>query len=428
MEIRIRPVNTLHGEVRVPGDKSISHRAVMLGALARGETEIENFLFGEDCLSTVRLARALGVRVILEEGRVVVQSEGMDALREPGDVLDAGNSGTTMRLMAGILSGCPFFSVITGDASLRRRPMGRVIKPLAAMGARITGRCDNSCAPLAIRGGGLRAIEYVSPVASAQVKSAVLLAGLFCEGRTVVIEPARSRDHTERLLRHLGARVEIEGERVAVWGRPNLRGAKINVPGDISSAMFFLVAGLIVPDAEVILPGVGVNPTRTGALDILKQMGAGIVLTNEREINGEPVADIRVSSSRLTGTEIGGDIIPYLIDEIPVLAVAAALAEGETVVRDAGELRHKETDRIAAVVDVLGKMGVNIEERADGFVIRGGRKLRGGVCDSRGDHRMAMAAAVAGLVAEGETVIQGAECVNISYPAFFDTLNRIGVQ
>lgn len=428
MEARIRPVKTLHGEVRVPGDKSISHRAVMFGALARGETTIENFLFGEDCLSTVRLVRALGVEVSLEDGRAVVQSGGMDALQEPADVLDAGNSGTTMRLMAGILAGCPFFSVITGDASLRGRPMGRVIKPLAAMGARITGRRDNTCAPLAIRGGGLRAVEYMSPVASAQVKSAVLLAGLFCEGRTVVIEPARSRDHTERLLRHLGARVEMEGERVAVWGRPVLQATKITVPGDISSAMFFLVAGLVVPEAEIYLPGTGVNPTRTGALHILKQMGADIVFMNEREVNGEPVADIRVRSSRLTGTEIGGDIIPHLIDEIPVLAVAAALAEGETVVRDAGELRHKETDRIAAVVDLLGRMGANIEERADGFVIRGVRQLHGAAIDSRGDHRIAMAAAVAGLVAGGETVIRGAECASISYPSFFDTLNRLGEQ
>lgn len=428
MNATILPARSLRGQVRIPGDKSISHRAVMLGALATGETEIEHFLFGEDCFSTIGVVRALGVQVTTEEKRVIVRSGGMDELAEPGNVLDAGNSGTTMRLMAGILSGCPFFSVLTGDDSLRRRPMGRVIKPLTAMGARITARSGNSLAPLAIRGGGLQAMEYRTPVASAQVKSAVLLAGLLTEGVTTVIEPARSRDHTERMLKYFGARVEVDGPRVSIWGKPDLTGKKITVPGDISSAMFFIAAGITVPGAELDLLNVGINPTRTGALEILRDMGADIAVHNQREVNGEPVADFKVRGSRLSGTEIGGDIIPKLIDEIPVLAVVAALAEGKTVVRDAAELRHKESDRITAVVRLLGGLGADVSERPDGFIVQGGRQLQGASCDSCGDHRMAMAAAVAGLSARGATTINGAECVDISYPGFFDTLNSITVK
>jgi len=421
-------VRALRGTVSVPGDKSISHRAIIIGALARGETEIINFLPGDDCLSTARAARALGVEVHVDGDRAVVIGRGMDALREPEDVLDAGNSGTTMRLMAGVLAGSPFFSVLTGDKSLRRRPMGRVIEPLCTMGAQITGRCGNAYAPLAIKGGGLRGKEYVSPVASAQVKSAVLLAGLFAEGWTAVVEPAQSRDHTERMLRYFGARVEVDGRRIAVLGRPELRGKKITVPGDISSAVFFIVAGVTVPDADITINNVGINPTRTGALEVLQRMGADITYVNTREVNGEPVADIRVRSSELTGTEIGGDIIPRLIDELPVLAVAAAHARGTTVVRDARELRYKETDRIAAVVDMLCKMGARVEERADGFVVHGGQRLQGTTCDSRGDHRMVMAAAVAGLTAKGETIIEGTDCIKVSYPGFFRTLYYLCVQ
>lgn len=428
MEVTIKPVRTLRGEVRVPGDKSISHRAVMLGALANGETEIDNFLFGADCLSTIHVMRTLGVQITIADKRVVVQGRGLKGLQEPDDVLDAGNSGTTMRLVAGILAGCPFFSVLTGDESLRRRPMKRVIRPLTDMGAQIAARAGGAYAPLAIKGGGLRAVEYKSPVGSAQVKSAILLAGLFADGPTTVIEPVQSRDHTERMLRFFGARVEVAGTRVTVWGKPDLWGQKITVPGDISSAMFFLVAGATVPGADMVIRNVGVNPTRTGALDVLTTMGAGVELLNPKEINGEPVADIRVRGSRLTGTEISGAIIPYLIDELPVLAVAAAVAEGETVVRDAAELRHKETDRIAAVVQMLRGMDVDIEERPDGFIVRGGRRLKGAVCDSYGDHRMAMTAAVAGLTAYGETTVTNAECVKISYPNFYDTLNSISVS
>ncbi len=429
MEVAIKPVCTLRGDVQVPGDKSMSHRAVMLGALADGETEIENFLFGEDCQSTIHVVQSLGVEVHIEKGRVVVRGGGFNALREPEDVLDAGNSGTTIRLMAGILSGCPFFSVLTGDTSLRSRPMQRVIKPLAAMGARITARSGNAYAPMAITGGGLCAITYRSPVASAQVKSAVLLAGLFADGQTTVIEPVRSRDHTERLLSYFGARVEVEDKQVSVWGRPKLRGCKVVVPGDISSAVFFLVAGAAVPGADLLVRNVGINPTRAGALEVLMEMGADIYIINERQVSGEPVADIRVRGSRLKGTTISGAIIPYLIDELPALAVAASMAEGVTVVRDAAELRFKETDRITAIVKLLSHMGVDITEQEDGFVIRGGRHaLQGVECDSYGDHRMAMAAAVAGLKARGITKIKSAECVKISFPAFFDTLNSLSVQ
>jgi len=428
LEVAIKPAGALRGVVQVPGDKSISHRAVMLGALASGETEIENFLFGEDCLSTIQVVQSLGVEVSMTKDRVVVRSAGLQALREPEDVLDAGNSGTTMRLMTGILAGCPFFSVITGDASLRRRPMQRVIQPLSAMGARIAARGGNAYAPLAITGGKLSATTYSSPVASAQVKSAVLLAGLFADGPTTVVEPARSRDHTERLLSYFGARVEVEDNQVTVWGRPELHGRKVIVPGDISSAVFFLVAGSTVPGSDLLLPNVGINPTRAGALQVLMAMGADISILNERQVNGEPVADIRVCSSRLQGTTISGAIIPYLIDELPALAVAAALAEGETVVRDASELRVKESDRITAVVNLLGQMGADITGHDDGFVIRGGRALQGVKYDSCGDHRMAMSAAVAGINASGITQIKAAECVKISFPDFSDTLNLLSVQ
>ncbi len=428
MNVTVQPVKKLRGEVRVPGDKSISHRSVILGALARGETEIENFLFGADCISTIGITRALGVDIVTENNRVIVRSGGAGAFLEPDNVLDAGNSGTTMRLMAGVLSGCPFFSVLTGDESLRQRPMDRVIKPLTAMGAKITGRKKNTQAPLAISGGNLKPLEYKTPVASAQVKSAILLAGLFADGKTSVTEPYRSRDHTERMLRYFGAEIEIDEFKVSVRGKPELEGKKIIVPGDISSAMFFIAAGAALPGSELYIPQVGVNTTRTGALEVLKKMGAAITLSNKREVCGEPVADITVTGGGLEGIEIRGDIIPALIDEIPVLAVVAALAEGETTVRNAQELRHKETDRINAIVKMLSSLGADVEELPDGFIIRGGNVLKGAVCESYGDHRIAMAAAVAGLSARGETVIKQAECVNISYPGFFNTLNNIMVQ
>ncbi len=408
------------GEIRVPGDKSISHRAVMLGALARGRTRIHNFLPGDDCLSTVRCFRALGVAVDLGSGGgpVVVEGRGEAGFSEPENVLDAGNSGTTMRLLLGILARQPFFSAITGDASLRRRPMARVVEPLRQMGAQIWGRRGDSLAPLAVRGGELRPGRFALPVASAQVKSAILLAGLGAAGRTEVSEPFPSRDHSERMLAYFGAPVHVDGTTVAVEGPAELQGREVTVPGDISSAAFFLVAGAIVPDSRVLIRGVGVNPTRAGILEVLREMGARIRVLNEREESGEPVADLEVSSSALRGVSIGGPLIPRLIDEIPVLAVAAAVAEGETEIRDAAELKVKESDRLATVARELGRMGAEVEELPDGLRIRGGRRLTGAACRSHGDHRMAMALAVAALVADGETHIDDISCASVSFPGF----------
>ncbi|MDA8233612.1 MAG: 3-phosphoshikimate 1-carboxyvinyltransferase [Clostridia bacterium] len=423
MSLIIKKAKKLIGRVRVPGDKSVSHRAVMFGGIAKGITEVENFLTGEDCLSTVRCFKAMGVEVE-ETGptSLRVLGKGLMGLEEPGEVLDVGNSGTTMRLMLGILAGQPFFAALTGDDSIRRRPMGRVTEPLRQMGAEIWGRQQGKFAPLAIRGGNLRAMEYNSPVASAQVKSALLLAGLYAHGVTVVEEPEKSRDHTERMLRYLGARVDVDGNRVSIHGKPELTGKKITVPGDISSAAFFLVAGSIIPDSEIILENVGVNPTRDGIIEVLQNMGADLQLVNLREVNCEPVADIIVRSSSLRGTEIGGALIPRLIDEIPVLAVAAAMATGETVIKDAEELKVKESNRIATVVKELSKFGVAIEELPDGMRIKGGKTLTGAVCESYHDHRIAMAMAVAGLSAQGETEIKDPQCIDISFPGFAETL------
>ncbi len=421
---RVRGRGPLRGVVRVPGDKSISHRAVMLGALAEGTTQVRNFLAGEDCLSTVRCLRALGAEVRLEGDRATVVGRGWEGLAEPEEVLDCGNSGTTMRLLLGILAGLPLFAVLTGDASLRRRPMGRVVRPLERMGARVDGRSGGELAPLAVRGGGLRAAEFTLPVASAQVKSALLLAGLRAEGRTAVTEPSRSRDHTERLLPRFGVPVEVDGLTVAVAGPARLRAAEVEVPGDISAAAFFLVAAAVVPGSRLVLPGVGVNPTRAGLLEVLEAMGARVRRLNEREEAGEPVADLEVEASELRGVQVGGDLVPRLIDEVPALAVAAACAEGVTEIRDAAELRVKESDRIAALARELGRLGAAVEELPDGLRIRGGRPLRGAECDSGGDHRLAMALAVAGLVAEGETVVADAACAAVSFPGFWEVLSR----
>lgn len=430
MDLHIKPASPLRGTVAVPGDKSISHRAVMLGALADGETVIEHFLPGEDCLSTIDCFKKLGVEITgPEDGVVRVLGRGLDSLTEPADVLDAGNSGTTMRLILGILAGQPFFSVITGDASLRRRPMARVARPLSLMGGWIEGRHNGNLAPLAVRGGGLKPIEYTSPVASAQVKSAVLLAGLFAGGETVVTEPHCSRDHTERMLRYFGADVKVSGSTVRVKGRPRLTGRKVSVPGDISSAAFLMVAASAVPGSDLTLTGVGINPTRSGIIDVLKNMGAGIELQNPREEGGEPVADIRVRyTGKLSGVPVGGEMIPRLIDEVPVLVVAAALAEGKTEIRDAAELKVKESNRIATVAGLLTGFGADVEELPDGLLVRGGRPLRGCACESHGDHRIAMAAAVAGLLAEGETVVRGAGCIDVSFPGFPHVLKSIQAE
>ena len=422
----VAPSKTLKGEITVPGDKSISHRAIMFASLAKGESRVRGLLRGEDCLSTLKAFQAMGVEVV-EKGddELIIQGRGIDGLLEPDDVVDCGNSGTTMRLMSGILAAQHFYSVLTGDQYLRKRPMGRVIDPLKEMGAKILGRDGNKKAPLTIDGGGLKPIEYRSPVASAQVKSAVLLAGMQIEGTTTVYEPHLSRDHSERMLRYFGADIESFDGGARVTGPVSLDGREVVVPGDISSAAFFLVAGLIVPGAELLLKNVGVNPTRSGIVDILQQMGGSIELLNQRELSGEPVADLLVKSSDLKGIEIGGELVPRAIDEFPVVSVAAAFADGVTTIRDAKELRVKETDRIAAMCDVLGRLGAQIEPLEDGLRITGGQLLAGGTVGSFGDHRIAMSMAVAGLRAEAEVTIEDTGCTATSFPNFWELLNQI---
>ncbi len=420
---------SLRGTLQIPGDKSISHRALMLGALAEGETTIQGLLLGEDPRSTAACFTAMGAEISeLSTELVTVTGIGLGQLQEPVEVLDAGNSGTTMRLMLGILASHPdrFFTV-TGDDSLRSRPMSRVVKPLSEMGAQIWGRKNNSLAPLSVRGQALQPIHYHSPIASAQVKSAILLAGLMTYGRTTVTEPALSRDHSERMLRAFGAQIDVDPEThsATVTGYPTLRGQQVIVPGDISSAAFWLVAGSIVPGSEIYIENVGVNPTRTGILVALELMGADITLENQREVAGEPVADLRVKHSKLKACEIGGDLIPRLIDEIPILAVAAVFAQGTTVIKDAEELRVKESDRIKVMASELTKMGAKITERPDGLEITGGGSLIGAELDSYTDHRIAMSLAIAAVMATGETKIDRAEAASISYPTFFDSLRSI---
>ncbi len=426
MSVKIQGAGPLLGEVCVPGDKSVSHRAVIFGSLAQGRTEIEGFLFGEDCLSTVSCMRQLGVTVDITEEKVSVDGVGLTGLREPDNILDAGNSGTTARLLLGVLAGQPFYTVLTGDSSLRRRPMSRVTKPLAQMGAVISGRSGGALLPLSVQGRVLASIKYTSPVASAQVKSAVLLAGLFADGETTVVEPEKSRDHTERMLAAFGAAVDVKGNSVTVKGRPRLVGRTVRVPGDISSAAFFLVAASIVPGSNLLVRNVGINPTRTGIIDVLTEMGADMEFINERDESGEPVADIRVKAAPLRGVEIGGEIIPRLIDELPVLSIAALFATGETIVRDAAELRVKETDRIAAMTDELGSLGADIEARDDGFIIRGGRLLTGGPVKSHDDHRVAMSLCIAALGAGIAITLDSPDCIAISYPSFIETLDKLG--
>jgi 3-phosphoshikimate 1-carboxyvinyltransferase len=431
VKILVTPVQRLAGAVAVPGDKSISHRAALFGAVATGRTEISGYLEGEDCLATIEAARMLGASVTRKAaGHYLVDGAGLDGLREPDNVIDCGNSGTTARLLLGLLAGQPFWTCLTGDASLRRRPMARVAEPLAQMGATISGRQGSTRLPLAIRGARpLRSIQYASPVASAQVKSAVLLAGLRADRPVVVEEPARSRDHTERMLRAFGARVSVDGLRVTLTPGEPLRGQPVSVPGDISSAAFFLVAGSIARDGRVIISNVGVNQTRAGILEVLEAMGARIASAPHpgagQASGGEPAADLTVTPAALRAAEIGGDLIPRLIDEIPVLAVAACAASGVTVIRDAAELRVKESDRIRAVATELGRMGARIAERPDGLEITGGRPLRGATVSSGGDHRMAMALVIAALGADGPSAIEDVDCIGTSYPGFVDAVNAL---
>jgi len=424
----INAANGLRGEITVPGDKSISHRSIMLGALATGVTRVNGFLQGEDNYSTLNAFRAMGVQIDdLGGGELHITGAGLHGLNEPGDVLDCGNSGTTMRLMTGLLAGQKFFSVLTGDQYLRRRPMRRVVQPLSTMGAQIDGRDGGERAPLAIRGSSLRGVDYTSPVASAQVKSALLLAGLYAEGETTVREAHLSRDHSERMLTGFGADVRPFAGGVTIHPGRELHGRELVVPGDISSAAFFLVAGLVVPGSELLIRNVGINPTRSGILDILRDMGGSIELVDERDVCGEPVADLLVRHSRLHGIEIGGSVVPRAIDEFPVISVAAALAEGTTTITDAHELRVKETDRIAAIVSELGKLGAKMEAREDGMVIEGVEGFAGGNVVSHGDHRIAMSCAIAGQVARGDVRIDDTECTETSFPGFWQLLAGVRV-
>ena len=414
--LSINPAAKIRSEIRVPGDKSISHRAVMIGSIASGRSRLANFLPSADCLATVECFRKLGVEINIDGTRVEVYGRGLRGLKSPKDALDVGNSGTTIRLMTGILSGQPFVSRVTGDRSIQRRPMRRIADPLRAMGASIEGRTveGDVYAPLRISGGDLSPIEYDLPVASAQVKSAILLAGLYAQGETAVVEKAHSRDHTERMLSCFGAK--IRGCRVR--GLREFCGADIDIPGDISSASFFMVASLLVPDSSLLLREVGVNPTRTGIIDILHRMGAAMEVKDERLISEEPRGNIAVRNSKLWGVKISGEIIPRIIDEIPVIAVAATQAEGTTEIHGAKELRVKESDRIATVSSELKKMGAEVQELEDGMLIKGPTRLKGARVKSYGDHRVAMALAVAGLAAEGETTIEDADCIETSFPGF----------
>lgn len=422
------PVKPLRGELTVPGDKSISHRSVMFGSMAEGTTEISHFLTGADCLSTISCFRKMGIQIDIDGNSVLVYGKGLHGLQKPEETLDCGNSGTTTRLLSGILAGQPFDSVLTGDASIQKRPMNRVILPLREMGADISSFQDTGCAPLTLRGTKLHGIHYTTPVASAQVKSCLLLAGLYADSPTAVTEPALSRDHTERMLAQLGAKLTAFSSdglpSVRIEPDPHLEAVSIDVPGDISSAAYFLVAASLIPGSEIVLKNVGINPTRDGILRVLQDMDADIAVENVR-FGGEPSADLVVRSTSLHGSEIAGDLIPALIDEIPVLAVAAAAAEGTTIIRDAAELKVKESDRITLVVEGLRQMGADAEATEDGMIIHGGKPLHGAHIDTHGDHRLAMAFAVAALLADGNTTLTDADCVSVSYPDFFEDLKKL---
>jgi len=416
---------SLNGVITVPGDKSISHRSVMFGSIAEGKTTVNGFLLGEDCLSTIDCFRKLGVEIQVEGTNVTIVSPGMDYWEEPKEVLYTGNSGTTTRLMLGILSGTTLHTVMTGDASIGKRPMRRVADPLRLMGAQIAGRENGQYTPLAIQGTKLQAIDYTMPVASAQVKSAILLAGLRAEGTTIVREKEVSRDHTERMLKQFGAAIEVEDGVISFEGGQKLQATHVNVPGDISSAAFFLVAGAIVPDSEIVMKNVGVNPTRAGIIEVLQKMGADLSVEVEDSEAAEPTATLTIRTSSLQATTIEGEIIPRLIDEIPIIALLATQAEGTTVIRDAQELKVKETDRITAVVDELQKLGANIEGTEDGMIIHGPTKLHGASLRTYGDHRIGMMSAIASLIASSSIEIDDPDCIAVSYPTFFEHVEAL---
>jgi 3-phosphoshikimate 1-carboxyvinyltransferase len=424
--IELNRAKSFKGEFTPTPDKSISHRAIIFSSLSQGKSVIRNFLRADDPVSTLNACRTLGVAIDDKGDEIIVNGRGVHGLKEPFNVIDCGNSGTTIRLLSGVLSGNPFFSILTGDESLTKRPMARVINPLSRMGAEIMARAENRYPPVAIKGKKLQPIEYIMPVASAQVKSAILLAGLYADGETVIIEPAKSRDHTERILPAFGAEIIIEGLRVRIKGGTELKGTDVYVPGDFSSAAFIVIGALLIKDADISITGVGLNPTRTGLLEVLKEMGAEVEISNMRNLSGEPVADIHCrGGAELKAVSVTREKIPALIDEFPILCVAATQAEGTTTIRGAGELRVKESDRIKSVVTELRKMGVELEEFEDGVSIKGKSELRGAVIESYGDHRIAMAMSIAGLIADGTTTICGVSSVNISFPGFFQILRRL---
>ncbi|MFQ5540623.1 MAG: 3-phosphoshikimate 1-carboxyvinyltransferase [Candidatus Binatia bacterium] len=418
----------LRGELTVPGDKSIGHRAVIFASVAEGVSRIADLSAGEDNLRTVQAFKDLGVRIWSEDQDLFVDGRGWDGLSPPGNLIDCGNSGTTMRLVAGVLAGCPFASTLDGDASLRQRPMQRVIEPLSRMGAEILSRNGKGAAPLEIRGGKLRGIHYVSPVASAQVKSAVLLAGLQAEGLTVVEEPQMSRDHTEIMARAFGAELRAEGRSVSINGRQRLLKREVKIPGDLSSAAFFMVAAASIPESDLLIRGVGCNPTRSGVVEVLRRMGASIELLNPREETGEPVADLHMVGGRLKGVKVGAEMVARTIDEYPVLSVAAALAEGVTTFFGVRELRYKESDRISTMGQELRKLGAEVEEEEDSMRIVGKKRLQGARVMSHGDHRVAMALACAGLYSEGGVELEDSACADVSFPGFFDLLESLRME
>lgn len=415
----------LHGTISIPGDKSISHRSIMFGSIAEGTTTIRNFLMGADCLATIDCFRSMGIAIDVSDEVVTVHGKGLHGLTKPDKTLDVGNSGTTTRLISGILSGQDFDVTLSGDESLNSRPMKRIMTPLNAMGANITSVHNNGCAPLSIKGSKIKAFHYDSPVASAQVKSAVLLAGLYGDGPTSVTEPAVSRNHTELMLQSFGVDVRCEGKTATVYPPETMTGQDIVVPGDISSAAYFIVAGLITPDSQITMKHVGINPTRDGIIKVCQAMGADIILSNIQDDNGEPTADITVKSSKLHGTVIGGDLIPTLIDELPIIAVLACFAEGETVIKNAEELKVKESNRIDLMVNNLVCMGADAIATEDGMIIHGGKPLHGISINCKYDHRIAMTFSIAGINADGETVIEDVQCVDVSYPTFYDTLKQL---
>jgi len=426
VELVLEKANKLKGNIFVPGDKSISHRSLILGSIAQGEMRIYNFLNSLDCLSTLECMRALGVEVKRDSNdSLTIKGKGLYGLQESKVVLDVGNSGTTMRLLAGLLSGQNFYSVLNGDNSIKKRPMKRVIQPLCLMGAKIWGREDGHFAPLSIKGSQLNPFQYTLPVASAQVKSALLLAGLYTNGETVISEPLSSRDHTERMLEIMQADIKISSPEITIKGGIELKSTDIFIPGDISSAAYFITAASILKDSQIIIKQVGVNPTRIGIIEILNKMGAKIDILNYQIKSNEPQADLKIEYSELKRVEINQEDVPSLIDELPLIAIVATQAQGKTVVSGARELRVKETDRIKAIVSELKKMGADIEEKEDGFVVNGPTSLQGAVCESYNDHRIAMSLAVAALLAEGKTVIKNSECIDISFPGFEKTLQNL---